>query len=136
MPRKVMSSYKDLVFKTIMLSQGVENLTKDCILKAVANGQLKPSDKELEKIKNIYGLGGLAYAFKPCITNDLFERLFSFSKDRNDLAHKTADLYLKHQFSSMSDDALSKELWKLSEVKITAGDLFGELLDLHTEFTQ
>jgi response regulator of citrate/malate metabolism len=131
-----MSTYKDLVFKTIMLSQGVENLTRDCILKSVANGELSPSDKELEKIKNHYGLGGLSYAIKPCITNDLFERLFSFSKDRNELAHKSADLYLKHQFSSMSDDALSKELWKLSEVKIIAGDLFGELLDLHADFTK
>jgi response regulator of citrate/malate metabolism len=131
-----MSKYKDLVFKTIMLSQGVENLTKDCILKSVATGQLKPSDKELEKIKNIYGLGGLAYAIKPCVKNDLFERLLSFSKDRNELAHKSADLYLKHQFSSMSEEALEQELWNLSEVKKTADDLFGELLDLHTDFTQ
>jgi hypothetical protein len=131
-----MSTYKDLVFKTIMLSQGVENLTRDCILKSVANGELNPSDKELEKIKGQYGLGGLSYAIKPCISADLFERLLSFSKDRNELAHKSADLYLKHQFFSMTDDALSKELWKLSEVKITAGDLFGELLDLHTKSTK
>jgi response regulator of citrate/malate metabolism len=131
-----MSKYKDLVFKAIMWSQGVENLTRDCILKSVANGQLKPSNTELEKIKNRHGLGGLAYAIKPCITNDLFERLLSFSKDRNELAHKSADLYLKHQFSSMSEEELAKELWKLTEVKVTAGDLFGELLDLHTKFTQ
>jgi hypothetical protein len=85
-----MNEYKNSVFEAIMWSQAVENLARDCILKCVANNKLNPSDDELEKVKNKYGLGELTYVFKPCISQELFEKLIGFSKDRNVLAHDAA----------------------------------------------
>jgi hypothetical protein len=130
-----MEPYKEAVFKAIMWSQGVENLVRDCILKCVANGRLKPTDNQLEKIKNTFGLGGLAYEFKPCIPEDLFSRLVGFSKDRNELAHRAADNYLTNALVGVSDEELERELWKLQENTKVAGDLYGELLDLHSKLS-
>jgi hypothetical protein len=129
-----MDAYKEAVFKAIMWSQGVENLVRDCVLKCVANGRLTPSDNELEKIKNHYGLGGLAYAFRPCISEDLFSRLLGFSKDRNELAHKAADTYMVNALVGTTDEEIEPEFWKLIENTTVAGDLYGELLDLHSKF--
>ena len=130
-----MEPYKEAVFKAIMWSQGVENLVRDCVLKCVANGRLKPNDDQLEKIKNQYGLGGLAYVFKPCISEDLFTKLLGFSKDRNELAHRAADTYMVNALVGINDEEIEPELWKLKENTTVAGDLYGELLDLHSKFS-
>lgn len=130
-----MNSYAEAVFDAIMWGQGVENLVRDCILKCIANGKIKPNDKELEKIKNEYGLGKLAKIFKPCISDDLFNKIFSFSKDRNELAHRAADKYFKTVLTGGEFNNIDIEMWKLKENKIVAGDIFGELLDLHTKFS-
>ncbi|MEJ1341192.1 MAG: hypothetical protein RPU14_03840 [Candidatus Sedimenticola sp. (ex Thyasira tokunagai)] len=123
------------MFKAIMWSQGVENLVRDCVLKCVANGRLNPSNAQLEKIKKIHGLGGLAYEFKPCISEELFSSLLGFSKDRNELAHRAADTYMVNALVGMSEEEIKGELWKLEENTKMAGDLYGELLDLHTKFS-
>jgi len=129
-----MEPYKEAVFKAIMWSQVVEDLVRDCVLKCVANGHLNPSDSQLEKIKNIYGLGSLAYEFKPCVSEDLFSRLLGFSKDRNELAHRAAAAYMDNALVGASDEEVKRWLWKLEENTRMAGDLYGELLDLHTRF--
>ena len=126
-----MSEYKEVLFKAMMWSQGVENLTKDCILKFVAKGKLSPNDGELEKIKNKYGLGGLCYAVKPAVDSLLFERLLSFFKDRNEVAHRAADKYMKHLLNSTSEAEVQIEIWRLKEIVTIAGDLYGDLLDVH-----
>jgi hypothetical protein len=46
-----MDDYKEVLFKSMLLVQGVEGLVRDCILKLVAKGQIERSDIELEKIK-------------------------------------------------------------------------------------
>ena len=130
-----MNEYKNAVFDAIMWSQAVENLVRDCILKCVANNKLSPSDTKLEKIKNTYGLGGLAYEFKPCITLELFEKLIGFSKDRNILAHDAANRYMIDAMVGITEEEMQKELWKLNSNKMLAGEIYGELLDLHTRFT-
>ena len=110
-----MDSYKEAVFKAIMWSQAVENLVRDCVLICVANGHLNPDDSQVDKIKNIYGLGCLAYKFKPCISEDMFSRLLGFSKDRNELAHKAADTYMNNATVGANDNEIEMELWKLEE---------------------
>lgn len=118
-----------------MWGQGVENLVRDCLLKCIANGKINPDDETLEKIKNKYGLGGLVYQFKPCISKDLFDELLSFSKDRNELAHRAADKYLKAVLAGGDLNKIEIEMWKLEENKKIAGSLYGKLLDLHTKFS-
>lgn len=114
-----------------MWSQAVENLVKDCVLKCVANGKLKPNDSTLEKIKSSYGLGGLTREFKSCISEDLFKRLIAFSKDRNELAHRAADQYMTNVLVGAEDEDIEREIWKFEENKRVAGDLYGELLRLY-----
>jgi len=118
-----------------MWSQAVESLVRDCILKCVSNGHLKPDDKRLEKIKNDYGLGGLAWDFKPCISEELFSRLIGFSKDRNELAHRAAHTYMTNLLVNETAAEIRQELWKLEANTRVAGDLYGELLELHTKFS-
>ena len=118
-----------------MWAQAVENLVRDCVLKCVANGQLSPSDRTLEKIKNTMGFGGLVYEFKPCITEELFTRLVGFSKDRNVLAHDAADRYMINSTVEAAEEDIEREIWKFDENKRVAGDLYGELLDLHSKFS-
>lgn len=126
-----MNEYKEAVFKAMMWSQGVENLVRDCIFKFIAKGKLSPNDSEIKKIKDKYGLGGLATTIKPCIEKELFDRLWSFSKDRNDIAHRAGDNYMKHVLRNSSDSDTEAEIWKLKEIVKVAGDLYGDLLDIH-----
>jgi len=81
------------------------------------------------------GLGGLAYEFKPCISEELFIKLKCFSKDRNRLAHDAADRYMVNSIAGATDEEIALEIWKFEENKRVAGDLYGELLDLHTQFS-
>lgn len=129
-----MDTYKEAVFSALMWSQAVENLVRDCVLKCVANGRLNPDDKRLEKIRNDFGLGGLAWEFKPCISEELFSKLIGFSKDRNALAHRAADTYMTNLLVNQNGAETEQELWKLEENTKVAGDLYGELLDLGTKF--
>jgi hypothetical protein len=126
-----MDDYKEVLFKSMLLVQGVEGLVRDCILKLVAKGQIERSDIELEKIKNVYGLGGLAYAIKPAVTEDMFGKLIALSQDRNDVAHRAANDYLMHILSRSAMQETEMDHWKLKSVTEVAGDIFGELLDLH-----
>jgi hypothetical protein len=126
-----MGEYKESVFKAMMWSQGVESLVRDCIFKYIAKGKLSPNDDEIKKIKNKYGLGGLIYAIKPCIDQDLFDRLLSFSKDRNDVAHLAGDRFMKHVLNGAPESDAENEVWKLNEIVKVAGDLYGELLGIH-----
>lgn len=123
--------YRDAVFKAIMWSQAVENLVRDYMMKCVANSRLSFSDKTIRKIKDEFGLGWLVKNSSNCFSEDLKSRLFSFSKERNELAHRAADLYMTNCLVGMSREEMAHELWKLEEITRSAGNLYGELLQLH-----
>jgi hypothetical protein len=118
-----------------MWAQGVENLVRDCVLKYLVNGRISPINDTLEKIKNTMGLGGLTYEFKPCISEELFIKFKGFSKDRNKLAHDAADRYMVNSIAGATGEEIEREIWKFEENKRVAGELYGELLELHTEFS-
>lgn len=128
-----MNDYKKAVFDALMWGQGVENLVRDIIMKCVTNGVLKISDKRLEQTKNEHGLSQLADTLKPCIDDDLYSAVKSLAKDRNDIAHRAADEYMKSVLSRI--DAGKAELWKLEEVKRHAGDIYGRLLDVQVKYS-
>ncbi len=128
----ISNEYKNALFAAIMWSQAVENLTRTCVMKCVANGKLSFKDEVIRKINDEYGLGRLARNSANCLPDDLRSRLLSFSKERNELAHRAADLYMTNLLAGMSREELDRELWKLEEITKSAGDLYGELLDLHT----
>jgi len=129
-----MNDYKKVVFEALMWGQGVENLVLDIILKCVANGALNISDAHLENTKNKHGLSQLADTLKPCIDDDLYISLKSLAKDRNDVAHRAADEYMKSVLCQVGAGEI--ELWKLEEVKKHSGDIYGRLLDFHEKYSR
>lgn len=128
-----MNEYKKAVFDAIMWGQGVENLVLDIILKCVANGVLDISYAHLENTKNKHGLSQLADTLKPCIEEDLYSSIKNLARDRNDIAHRAADEYMKSVLCQENPEDI--ELWKLEEVKRHAGEIYGRLLDIHTKFS-
>ena len=126
-----MSEYKDILLMAMMWGQCVESLVRDCTLKFIAKGKISPIEQEVEKIKYIYGLGGLAHSIKPAIDAALFDRLLSFSKERNEVTHRAADKYLKHIINGSPDADVEIEKCKLQEIVTVAEDLYGDFLDIH-----
>ena len=122
-----------------MWGQAVENLTRDCILKAVANGALDPSEPHLENTMYKHGLSSLVDTLKPCIDDSLYDSIKSFSKDRNELAHRAADRYMTTiivaALEPIDQEEIDIEIWKCQETKKTAGDIYGRLLDIHGEYS-
>jgi len=129
-----MNDYKKAVFDALMWGQGVENLVRKIILMCVAHGALEISDAHLENTKNKHGLSQLADTLKPCIDDDLYSSIKSLANDRNDLAHRAADEYMKSVLCQV--DPRGIELWKLEEVKKHAGDIYGSLLDVHENYSR
>jgi len=129
-----MNDYKRAMFDALIWGQGVENLVLDIILKCVANGTLKISDAHLENTKNKHGLSQLADTLRPCIDDDLYSSIKSLAKDRNDVAHRAADEYMKSALCQVGPGEI--ELWKLEEVKKHAGDIYGRLLDVHEKYSR
>ncbi len=116
-----------------MWGQGVENLARDCTLKAIANRRLVVSDKTIENVKKRWGLSSIADTLKPCIESKLYDALKAFALDRNEVAHSAGAAYMSSIITQRP--AAEVELWKLHELKRSAGDLYGPLLDLHTELS-
>jgi len=114
-----------------MWGQAVENLVRDCALKAIANGKIAASDAHVENVKIRFGLVSLADTLKQCIDSMLYERLKDFALDRNEVAHRSADAYMSLVLQNGTVNKV--EIWKLTAVKENAGGLYGELLDVHTK---
>ena len=105
-----MNNYKKSVFDALMWGQGVENLVLDIILKCVANGALKISDAHLENTKNKHGLSQLADTLKPCIDDELYVSIKALAQDRNDVAHRSADEYMKSVLCQVGPEKI--DLWR------------------------
>lgn len=131
-----MKLYEKALFDAFVWSQAVEEMIRDLIIELCDTGRLNLTKKQHSKVENMT-LGGLVKALTPCakmlqpfVKSGFYDRLRGLQTSRNDVVHRSS--YVKNIFAwsaGQSKQDVKQEMLRLKEIKLVAGDLFGELVD-------
>ena len=132
--------YVNAVFDALLNYQVIEDLLKECIFASYGilaktcpdNIHFSPSEREMERIRNNLGLGGLVAKFEEVTSNkNLCSKIKIISKTRNELAHSAAANYLKFPLSTDGAEKLRYKASEYREASETANKLYYELYEIY-----
>ncbi len=132
--------YISAVFEALMNFQTIEDLLKECILASYEilakttppELEFSPSNKDIKRIENNLGLGGLLNKFEELTPNkELCKKIRGASTIRNELAHKAAANYLNFLPSNNGAQQAILETQKYEKASKLANSLYYELNDVY-----
>ena len=80
--------YETSLFEAFVWTQAIENQVHDLILHCVDDGRLDLDEEQCASL-NEFTLGRLIKKLKPCIKNDLHNRLGELTRMRNEVVHRS-----------------------------------------------
>lgn len=123
--------YEKALFKAFVWTQAVENQVNDLVLHCINDGRLELNKKQHGRVENERAtFSELIKMLKPCVEDDLYNRLEKLRCMRNKVVHHSD--YVNHiiewecQLESGKD--LEEEIRQFKDVKIYAGETYGTLL--------
>ena len=126
-----MKLYETSLFEAFVWTQAIENQVHDLILHCVEDGRLDLDKKECAKLGELT-LGRLIKELKPCIENDLYDRLKTLTRMRNEVVHRSKYVpnILDWSWDTDSEGEVHEEIERLKQIKICAGEVYGSLLNV------
>ena len=128
-----MKLYEKTLFEAFVWTQAVENQVNALILRCVNDGRLKLNEKQHGRVENERAtFGELIKMLKPCVEDDLYNRLKKLNCMRNEVVHHSSYLNntMDWEWQLESEKDPDEEIRQFQNVKIYAGDIFGALLSL------
>ena len=123
-----MKLYEERLFYAFVMTQAVENQVHDLVLYYVDNGRLNLDENQCAKLRELT-LGRLIERVKPCLDNDLYNKLRDLKDKRNEVVHRSN--YVQNIFCpEESEEDLHDEIIRLHTIAIDATKIWYELLSL------
>ena len=126
-----MKLYEEALFEAFVWTQAVENQVNTLILHCAHDGRLKLNAKQRSRVESeMPTLGELIKMLKPCVEDALYNRLKELTRMRNDVVHRSNYIENIADWDLESEKDVHEEIKRLKEVKIYAGEVYGNLLNL------
>lgn len=126
-----MKLYETSLFEAFVWTQAIENQVHDLILHCVDDGRLKLDEKQCATLRE-FTLGRLIKKLKPCIEDNLYNRLEEITRMRNEVVHRSDYVanMMDWDWELEYKKDIDEEIKRFQQVKIYAGEVYGDLLDL------
>lgn len=127
-----MELYEKALFEAFVWTQAIESEVHDLILNFVDDGRFKLHHEQCDKLGELT-LGRLIEKLKPCVEEDLYNRLKELNRMRNEVVHRSN--YVENivhgvWLSEPGEKDLNDEIRRFQVVKNYAENIYVDLLGL------